>query len=255
MEFSVCIPCFFGRLSPAEAIQCTVKAGFHAVEYWRVSDADISEIRKAADGEGVRIVSLCPDDFRMNEPCVRVDWLDALKRSIDKACAIGADKLTAQVGQNTGLPRAEQTHAIIESLTLARPLLESAKVTLMVEPLNTRYDHPGYFLGSADEGAEIVKELNSPNIRLILDFYHQQAMAGDLMNTFSHHKSLIAHTHIAGNPGRHEPWLGETNYHALFRHMEAEGYTGLTGLEYLPKMDAIESLKTFREMYCEMAVR
>ena len=249
MNFCVCIPCFFPNLKPAEAISSVARCGYRLAEFWRVSDADVSEIRRAADGEGVRVLSLCPDDFVMNNPAHTQKWLDALRRSCDKARALGARKMVTQVGQDTGEARKTQDRAILSALDGAQPILEAAGMTLLIEPLNTRYDHPGYFLDTASEGARIVREAASPNVRLILDFYHQQASGGDLINTFRENRDIVSHVHVAGNPGRHEPWLGETDYANVFRRMEEAGYAGAAGLEYTPLMPPEESLRAFLNAY------
>ena len=34
-------------------------------------------------------------------------------------------------------------------------------------------DHKGYYLTSSEEGFEIIREVNSPNVRLLFDVYHQ----------------------------------------------------------------------------------
>lgn len=249
MDFCVCIPCFFPNSRPAEAIRAVAACGYRFAEFWRVDNGDESEIRRAADGEGVKILSLCPDDFVMNDPSHTRKWLDALKKSADKAQRIGAGKLVTQVGQDTGAPRSEQHAAILRALEGAKPILREADITLMIEPLNTRYNHPGYYLDTADEGALLVREADDERIRLILDFYHQQASGGDLINTFIKNKDIISHVHVAGNPGRHEPWLGETDYENVFRRMEEARYTGAVGLEYMPLAEPSESLGAFLARY------
>ena len=249
MNFCVCVPCFFPKARPAEAIRAVAACGYRYAEFWRVPDADVSEIRKAADGEGVTVLSLCTDDFVMNDPAHTRNWLDALKRSCEKARALGARKMVTQVGQDTGMPRETQLAAIRSALAGAKPVLREAGIELMLEPLNTKYDHPGYFLDTASEGARLVREADDPAVRLILDFYHQQASGGDLINAFLQNKDVIAHVHIAGNPGRHEPWLGETDYKNVFRRMGEAGFSGAVGLEYMPLMRPEESLCAFLSVY------
>src|ERR1035437_9239215 len=47
----------------------------------------------------------------------------------------------------------------------------------------------------------------------------------------------------AAHPGRHELWLGETNYPLLVRQLEAMGYQGVFALEYAPALTPSESLR------------
>ena len=54
----------------------------------------------------------------------------------------------------------------------------------------------------------------------------------------------IGHFHLAAHPGRHEPMMqDEIDTPAILQAIEASAYKGCVGLEYLPKMDADESLK------------
>ena len=39
---------------------------------------------------------------------------------------------------------------------------------------------PGYFLNDFELGAKVVKDLDSPNLRLQLDLFHLQFLKGDL---------------------------------------------------------------------------
>ena len=61
----------------------------------------------------------------------------------------------------------------------------------------------------------------------------------------------IAHLHGAGHPGRHEIWLGESNYEAIIDAVDKAGYEGALGLEYFPTLDAekslCEALKLFKK--------
>ena len=59
----------------------------------------------------------------------------------------------------------------------------------------------------------------------------------------------IAHLHAAGHPGRNEPYNGETSYKFVLDAVAAAGYKGACGLEYMPKLDPIESLKTAMDLY------
>lgn len=65
-------------------------------------------------------------------------------------------------------------------LRAAAPMLEAEGITLVIEPLNLRVNHPGYYLYSSDEAFDIVKEVASPCIKVLFDIYHQQITEGDV---------------------------------------------------------------------------
>ena len=111
---------------------------------------------------------------------------------------------------------------------------------MVVEPLNLRVDHQGYFLSGSDEAAEILKEVGSPNVKMLFDIYHQQITEGDLIRRIQKYLPCIGHFHAAGNPGRHELYQSEINYPYVFQAIENEAYEGYMGLEYFPE-DAPEA--------------
>ena len=82
---------------------------------------------------------------------------------------------------------------------------------------------------------------------MVYDCYHMQIMEGDLVGHIQASLDVIGHFHSAGHPGRHELWLGETNYAFLTKRIAEMGYTGVFGLEYAPAGDHVESLKKTRQ--------
>ena len=86
----------------------------------------------------------------------------------------------------------------------------------------------------------------STNLYLQYDLYHAQRMTGELAATAQRHLARIAHIQIADNPGRHEPGTGEIHHDFLFRHLDAIGYTGWIGCEYVPLGDTLQGLGWMR---------
>ena len=108
-------------------------------------------------------------------------------------------------------------------------------------------DHPGYYLSSSEEAFSIVKEVDSENIKVLFDIYHQQITEGDIIRSICKNIDLIGHFHAAGNPGRHELDSGELNYPNIFRQIQESGYTGFMGLEYFPVRPVGYGLKKLLE--------
>jgi hydroxypyruvate isomerase len=61
-----------------------------------------------------------------------------------------------------------------------------------------------------------------------------QIMEGDLLRSIGRLLPSIGHIQIADNPGRHEPGSGEIAFERLLPAIDALGYTGHIGCEYLP---------------------
>ena len=249
MRLCVPVPCFFKNIPFQDAIYRIKALGFDAAETYNWKDLDFDAVKKALDDTGVELLSMCTTEFRLTDPKYRTAWLDGLKESCAAANRLGVKRLITQVGQDTGAPRAEQHAAIVETLKLAKPILEESGVTIMIEPLNTYFNHPGYYLWSAVEGFEIVREVDSPYVKVVYDIYHQQIMEGNIIPNITNNLDCIAHLHAAGHPGRHEMQNGESDYKVIFAAVDKAGYTGACGLEYSPLMPPEESLIEAKRIY------
>jgi hydroxypyruvate isomerase len=162
---------------------------------------------------------------------------------------VGVKHLITQVGQDTGEDRRKQHENIVETLLQARSILDESGVTIMIEPLNTYVNHPGYYLWSSPEAFEIIREVNHPLVKVVYDIYHQQVMEGNIIPNVINNLDCIAHLHSAGHPGRNELQYGENDYKVIFNAIDKAGYQGCCGLEYMPLMEPVESLKEFRRIY------
>ena len=237
MRLCVPIPCFFGDMDFCEGLRRVKALGYDAAETYNWKGLDFDAVRRTCEETGVELLSMCTSEFRMTDPTFRQAWLDGLEESCQAANRMGVKRLITQVGQDTGAPREQQHAAIVETLNLARPILEKSGVTIMLEPLNTLVNHPGYYLWSAVEGFEIIREVNHPLVKLVYDIYHQQVMEGNIIPNITKNLDCIAHLHSAGHPGRNELQYGENDYKVIFAAVDKAGYTGACGLEYRPLMD------------------
>ena len=118
---------------------------------------------------------------------------------------------------------------------------ESKGITLVLEHLNSRDDthpmkgHPGYFGDDVDFCVDLIKRVDSPNMKLLFDIYHVQVMNGDIIRRINQYQDLIGHYHTAGNPGRGElDEDQEINYPAVLRAILRTGYKGYVAQEFIP---------------------
>lgn len=249
MRFCIPVPCFFGGLDFSEAIRKIAALGFDAAETYRWKELDFDKVKKALDETGVELLSMCTTEFNMTNPEKRGLWLDGLKESCVAANKLGVKHLITQVGQDTGARRDFQHESIVNCLKAAKPILDEYGVIIMIEPLNTYVNHPGYYLTSSKEAFDIIREVNHPFVKVVYDIYHQQVMEGNIIPSITGNLDCIAHLHAAGHPGRHELQLGENDYRVIFDAVDKAGYKGACGLEYNPTMESIESLMKFKELY------
>lgn len=121
---------------------------------------------------------------------------------------------------------------------------EEQGITLCLEHLNSRDDshpmkgHPGYFGDDVDLCVDLIKAVDSPNMKLLFDIYHVQIMHGDVIRRLRALQPWIGHYHTAGNPGRREiDENQEINYPPIMRAILETGYTGYVAQEFIPTWD------------------
>ena len=249
MRLCVAIPCFFGKMDFCEALKLSAELGFDAAETYNWKNLDFDRVRFTCQDAGIELMSMCTSDFRATLPEVRGEYLAALRESCEAANKMGVKRLITQSGPDTGADRAIQHQDLVTTLKEAAPVLEHYGVTLMLEPLNTYINHPDTYLWSSAEGFDIIKEVDSPFVKLIYDIYHQQIMEGNIIPNVVNNLQYIEHLHSAGSDGRHELWFGENNFEYIFNAIDEAGYMGACGLEYSPLLSAEESLKAALKRY------
>ena len=249
MKISICASSLYLGKPLPEAFRRLRAAGFDTCEIWQWQRDGLEAVAGAARDNGLKLVAACANQIPMNQPERRAEYVQALREDLESAKVLGCEMLLAQVGPElSDVPREAQHEAIAAGLRACTPILEDAGVTLAVEPLNALVDHKGYFLTRSLEGLDLVREAASPRVKLVFDVYHQQISEGNLLENLRACLPEVCHVHIAGNPGRHEPWLNsEVDYATVIRAARAAGYDGLFGLEYVPTLEPEDSLIKARE--------
>ena len=130
------------------------------------------------------------------------------------------------------LPLGFQTANIIELLKRASDIYEPLGLTMVLEPLNTRRDHPGVFLTGVAQAYEICTAVDRPECKILFDIYHEQIEYGNLIPTIDLAWDQTVYYQMADNPGRKEPGTGEVNYHNVLAHIHAKGFNGIVGMEH-----------------------
>lgn len=167
-----------------------------------------------------------------------------VKASIATAGAGGVEKVIVFSGNREGRTDEAGLAATIEGLTPLTKVAEDAGVMLLLELLNSKVDHPDQQCDHTAWGAQVVKAVSSPALRLLYDAYHMQLMEGDLLRTIRANLPLIGHVHTGGAPGRRDlDDRQEINWPAvagLLRHLN---YDGWVGHEFIPRNDPAAALR------------
>ena len=156
----------------------------------------------------------------------------------------GIPALICFSGNRGGIDDEAGAAATADGLRRVARAAEDAGVTLVVELLNSKVNHPDYQCDHTDWGVRVCEAVGSSRVKLLYDIYHMQIMEGDLIRTIGAEHRWFGHYHTAGNPGRHAiDGSQEINYPAVARAIAATGYDGWLGQEFIPQGDPLAALR------------
>jgi len=230
------------KMTPEQFVRAVAVAGYRAVE---LVPAEYLALVKA---HGLTISAIGghgPLTVGLN----RLDQHDQIEREVRANLALAQQweipNLICFSGNRDGLDDATGAQNTAAGLARLAPLAEAAGVTLVLELLNSKVDHPDYQADHTAWGVQVIQAVASPHVKLLYDIYHMQIMEGDVIRTIRDAHPSISHYHTAGNPGRNDlDEEQELYYPAILRAIAATGYTGYVAHEYVPKGDPVAALQT-----------
>jgi len=247
-RFAANLSLMFTEHAFVDRFAAAADAGFGHVEmqFPYGEPADLLAQKARAAGVEVVLINLPPGDFAGGERGLAGldESDDRFHASIDLALrygdALGVPKMHVMSGN--GDPTAPGAlNRLIDRLGFAADRLHAHGISAVIEPLNAQ-DNPGYLIGDYALGEQIVRAIGRPYLGLLFDMYHRQMMHGTIATALERLMPIVGHVQIAGVPGRHEPDIGEINYPFLFDRLDALGYAGFVGCEYLPRAGTVEGL-------------
>ncbi|NDJ13904.1 MAG: hydroxypyruvate isomerase [Acidobacteriia bacterium] len=161
--------------------------------------------------------------------------LESLKRDITLAAAAGVPNVIIFSGNRKGMPDGEGLRNCLTGLNRIKAYAEEKKVVVNLELLNSKVNHKDYMADHTAWGVDLMKQVNSPQIKLLYDIYHMQIMEGDLIRNIKEAYPFTGHYHTGGNPGRNEiDESQEVNWHAVAKAIADLGYQGFIAHEFIP---------------------
>ena len=157
------------------------------------------------------------------------------QKLIPAAAALGVKQVICFSGNRDGISEQDGISHCATGLAPLIALAQQHGITLVMELLNSKVDHPDYQCDHTAWGAALCERIGSAHFKLLYDIYHMQIMEGDVIRTIQTYHQHISHYHTAGVPGRHEfNDAQELNYPAIAQAIEATGFDGFIGQEYVP---------------------
>ncbi|CAB3368247.1 Hypothetical predicted protein [Cloeon dipterum] len=237
-----------------ERYALAAKAGFKWVECAFPYDHPLEEVVAAKEAAGVQqaLINIHVGDVTKGElgtaaePGREEDFKKSLQLAVDYAKALKCNRIHIMSGK-VEKPTAENWTTYEQNIRFATSLLAQNEIVALIEPINNR-SVPQYFMNNYDKALHLVKSVNSPNLKIMMDIFHLQQLKGNLAHNIKELLPFVGHIQIAQVPDRHEPDSdGEINYQYVLQQLEINGYDKWIGLEYKPKSDTLHGLKWVNE--------
>ncbi|PKO06470.1 MAG: hydroxypyruvate isomerase [Chloroflexi bacterium HGW-Chloroflexi-3] len=256
-HLSVCADTIFLDLPFEERVKKIAEAGF-MVEFWGWKGRNLDVFSSDPT------IQVCGFTGTQAGSCVHpeglVDYLAGITETTTVAKKLGATFLVIHAGELG--PNGEVVHKISTNpatrwITAYKALSQLAKlgeendITYTLEVLNTKVDHPCYSINIIEDAVRLVKEVNSPYVKILYDIYHTQVEEGNVVELLQKYHPYIGHVHVADVPGRHEPGTGELNFRFIAQVLRDVGYAGVVGMEAYPLADSYLAMERFRAAFKE----
>ena len=244
-KFNANLTMLFTEVDFLERFEKAAKNGFTGVEYLFPYDWPVDQLVEKLEGNNLKQVlhNLPAGDWAGGErglaclPGREQEFQDGVGRAIEYAKALNCPMLNCLVGLTPpNVPADEVRATVLKNVRFAADAQAKENITLLVEALNSK-DIPGFYLVGSQESIALIDEVDHSNVQFQYDIYHMQRMEGELIGTINALVDRIGHMQLADNPGRHEPGTGEINFANLFKAIDASGYQGWIGCEYIPATD------------------
>lgn len=264
MKEAIVIETMFPEVPFEERFAKIRQAGYRYAELWNLNGRDPQAVRRLADENGVEIIGLSgdisgrPGDPGMADASRCDDYIALVKECMELAKILGAKYLHMhsngfdEAGNTLTYPEltdAQKRATMVKNLKTLVPLLEKEGLICVMEPCNSLIDSPGYFLDHTQQGAQIIREVGAPCVRLIYDVYHAQVMEGNLINTIRSILDVLEYVHFSDCPGRHEPGTGEINFKSIVRTLQEVGFNGPLAYEVHPLTTSEDAVRAIKELY------
>jgi hydroxypyruvate isomerase len=180
----------------------------------------------------------------LNDPANHEAIVSGLLAALPRAAKAKVPNLITFFGNRKGRSDEEAVKNCVAGLNRLKKAAEEHGVTICVELLNSKVNHKDYQGDRTAFGVEVVRQVDSPRVKLLYDAYHMQIMEGDVIRTIQDNKQWIAHYHTGGVPGRHElDDTQELNWRAVARAIVDTGFSGYFAHEFTPTRDPLTSLR------------
>lgn len=239
-----------------ERFKAAADSGFQYVEYLFPYEWDPHCLAAELKQNQLQqiLFNLPPGDWAQGERGIAClpDRIDEFRQGVDEAIKYANILEVKQLNCLSGLAPmgADKTilwQTLVNNISYAAQRLNEHGITLLIEPINSKVDMPGFFIDTLEKSLQLIKDAKQKNIKIQFDIYHMQIMQGDILRTVENNLRFIQHIQFADCPGRHEPGTGELNFNTIFSQLDQLKYSGWVSAEYIPESTTERSLNWFQQ--------
>jgi len=154
-----------------------------------------------------------------------------LKEHVDLACDLDATVIVGGIrGRLSSEPHASLLSAGWDAFRDVAQYACGKHVTILLEPIN-RYETN--IVNTLEQGAETIRGLALPNIRLLADTFHMNIEEASFYESLIDVSDVLGYMHFADS-NRWAPGFGHTDFATIWRALCDMNYRGPIGIEVLP---------------------
>lgn len=213
--------------------------GYNAVELMsrNPKELDKAAIKNLAEKYNMDIAMVCTgeafgqDQLKLvdKDPKRREEAYIRTQEFIDLASYLGAG---INIGRLRGhyyddVPREETYQLAIDVMKDLAEYAQEKDVTIVIEPVTMLQTN---FLNSTQEGLELVKKVNHPAFRLMIDIYHSNIEDKNIYQSLRESKDYLAHVHVADN-NRRIPGTCGFDFPQIIKVLKEIDYKGALAVE------------------------
>jgi hydroxypyruvate isomerase len=234
-----------------DRVRAAAAAGFDAVEMWFSTDKDLDALEAALTDTGVALTSLLTGP-RMAYTYPGTDlapFHEGLDVAVEHARRLGCPRVVLASGVGfPGMNRQRNHQLITDMFAEAVERTAGSGVDFVLEPINSRVDHPGALTDRTEDAVAVARAVGSDRFGVLYDIYHSIVQGEDPATELANAAGLVTYVQLADAPGRHEPGTGTVDWAAQLAVLRASGYDGPIGLEYFPTAPSAQSVEHIRAL-------
>jgi sugar phosphate isomerase/epimerase len=207
----------------------------------------VAEIKDAVKGTSIAVSAICAGYFQLIDPdeAKRKQGAQRLKDLCGPAGEVGSTGviMVPAFNNHDQLPPKEARKVLVDILPEIGEAARKAGTRILMEPLNRG---EAFFLRQLADAASICRDVNSPSIGMMGDFYHMCKEETSDCGAFLSAGPYLHHVHLASRL-RNLPGQDDRSFVDGFRGLKMIGYQGFCSLECGVKgQAAVEIPKAFR---------